>query len=348
MSDERKIWTFGEAYDKLRQDADLDEEDPDEQFVTFDEMVGYFNDGIDDAEAEIHKINEDYFLTYDFLPMVEGEDEYDLPSNIYGMKIRGLTYNNGSLVYPIKKYRNRDKFEKMELDALNPSSNQEYRYQLINRGPNSQKMLLIPAATETATLAPLSPVYTPVKRWYLRNANRIPVTGEWTNPELIPASDVDAGTDEIAVSPIFDYVDGDEVRLTPSSGGTLPSPLVEGTTYYVIVVDESTIQLATSRANALAGTPINLTTAGTEYFTLRVAATEAIIRATLIDIPEFTSFVLSWVKANCLFKDGDPRLMGEVAKLEQQRKQMVDTLTEKEPDNDDTVEMDLSHYEEMS
>lgn len=47
------------------------------------------------------------------------------------------------------------------------------------------------------------------------------------------------------------------------SGGGLPSPLVAGTVYYAIVVDATDISLATSTANALAGTPIVLTTAGT-------------------------------------------------------------------------------------
>ena len=47
------------------------------------------------------------------------------------------------------------------------------------------------------------------------------------------------------------------------SGGSLPAPLVAGTIYYAIVVDATNISLATTTANALAGTPIALTTAGT-------------------------------------------------------------------------------------
>lgn len=55
--------------------------------------------------------------------------------------------------------------------------------------------------------------------------------------------------------------------VTVGSGGvgaTAPAPLVYGTTYYAIVTNTpNVIQLATSNGNALAGTPINLTNAGT-------------------------------------------------------------------------------------
>jgi hypothetical protein len=58
------------------------------------------------------------------------------------------------------------------------------------------------------------------------------------------------------------------VPVTVSTTGTLPSPLVAGTTYYVIMVGSSTtnpgtIKLATSYANAIAGTNIDLVTDGT-------------------------------------------------------------------------------------
>jgi hypothetical protein len=51
--------------------------------------------------------------------------------------------------------------------------------------------------------------------------------------------------------------------LTVSTSSALPSPLLAATTYYVYVVDANTIKLATTLANALAGTAIDLTTTGT-------------------------------------------------------------------------------------
>lgn len=47
------------------------------------------------------------------------------------------------------------------------------------------------------------------------------------------------------------------------SGAGLPTPLVAGTVYYAIVVDATDLSLATTTANALAGTAIVLTSAGT-------------------------------------------------------------------------------------
>jgi len=47
------------------------------------------------------------------------------------------------------------------------------------------------------------------------------------------------------------------------SGGSLPTPLVAGTIYYAVVVNSTTMSLATTTANALAGTVITLTAAGT-------------------------------------------------------------------------------------
>lgn len=56
------------------------------------------------------------------------------------------------------------------------------------------------------------------------------------------------------------FYTGQVVRV--DSTGTTPSPLAESTDYYVISVNSTNIQLATSYANALAGTAINLTTTG--------------------------------------------------------------------------------------
>jgi hypothetical protein len=57
--------------------------------------------------------------------------------------------------------------------------------------------------------------------------------------------------------------------------GTLPGGLSAATTYWTIVTDANHFQLATSRANALAGTAIDLTTvsAGTTATTVAVAST---------------------------------------------------------------------------
>jgi len=59
---------------------------------------------------------------------------------------------------------------------------------------------------------------------------------------------------------------GTRVRLTTS--GTLPAGLATATDYYVIKISDTTFKLATSYANAVAGTPINITDAGTGTHTV--------------------------------------------------------------------------------
>jgi hypothetical protein len=55
--------------------------------------------------------------------------------------------------------------------------------------------------------------------------------------------------------------------ITFTAGSVSPSPLVSGTTYYAIFVDENTIKLASSASNAINGTAINLTSVGDGSFT---------------------------------------------------------------------------------
>ena len=59
---------------------------------------------------------------------------------------------------------------------------------------------------------------------------------------------------------------GFKVRF--STTGTLPSPLGAGTDYFVIYIDDNTIQLATSLANAKVATHINLTDGGIGVHTI--------------------------------------------------------------------------------
>lgn len=72
-------------------------------------------------------------------------------------------------------------------------------------------------------------------------------------------SAVDETTEELTVAQ--DWTTGIEVVLATTN--TLPDPLAVNTVYYVIRVDATTIKLATTAANATAGTAIDLTDQGT-------------------------------------------------------------------------------------
>lgn len=65
---------------------------------------------------------------------------------------------------------------------------------------------------------------------------------------------------------------------------TLPAPLTEVTNYWVIVVDANTIKFATSFADAIANSPVNLTTLGT--------STNTLDRASQLVIPDGITKVL--------------------------------------------------------
>lgn len=62
------------------------------------------------------------------------------------------------------------------------------------------------------------------------------------------------------------------VRLT-NSGGALPAGLAGSTDYWMIVIDANTFKLATSEANALAGTAVDITGAGTGTHSMRATGT---------------------------------------------------------------------------
>jgi len=66
------------------------------------------------------------------------------------------------------------------------------------------------------------------------------------------------------------------------------------------------------------------------------------------DIPEFASFVIQFAKVQCLVKEGNPSALKAQELLEKYRELMIITLSTMIPDGDNTVEMDTSHYEEMS
>lgn len=74
-------------------------------------------------------------------------------------------------------------------------------------------------------------------------------------------TDVTVATDDITITS-HGYYTGQPVIYYLNSG-TVISGLTDLTCYYVIVVDSNTIKLATTRANAIAGTQIDLTSAPT-------------------------------------------------------------------------------------
>ena len=156
-----RYWTYLEIRTKVRKDLGLEQED----FITPEEMLGYCNAAIDDAESEIHSIYEDYFLTESSMSLVESQYSYDMPTDIYANKIRGLVYNYQNHVYPVKRHANSATlFENIEVDKS--STNSRHMYYLTNSSATvGVKMILTPTPTVDKPDA--------LKLYYIRNANRM-------------------------------------------------------------------------------------------------------------------------------------------------------------------------------
>jgi hypothetical protein len=89
---------------------------------------------------------------------------------------------------------------------------------------------------------------------------------------------VDAGTDVFTVAGTFSpyIVTGTKLRVS-NSGGSLPSDISAGTDYYAIV-SGGTIKLASSFANAQAGTAIDITDAGSGTHTASLSGAAFVVR----------------------------------------------------------------------
>ena len=66
---------------------------------------------------------------------------------------------------------------------------------------------------------------------------------------------------------------GDRVQLRADAGGVLPAPLLPSVSYYVLRVDDATIQLA----ETLGGAPVTLTSAGDRFVLILPSPVEAAI-----------------------------------------------------------------------
>lgn len=175
-----RSWTVGEFETKVFKELDMLEE----SFVDLDEFVGYLQEAISDAEAEIHRLGlgEDYFLTSAFVDMVEGENEITLPDDIYVRDIRRLMFARGSDIYPIRRFRGPNKFEAIAYARLQDSG-ADYRYFLENDPGDSQdKIILVPAARETASDL--------IQMHFIRNARQVPTT-DTANEDEIRATKID-------------------------------------------------------------------------------------------------------------------------------------------------------------
>lgn len=94
------------------------------------------------------------------------------------------------------------------------------------------------------------------------------ITGANPTAKVFTAADTD-----ILTTVAHGYATG--MKCQVASDTTLPAGLTGGTDYYAIVLTADTFKLAVSQANALAGTAVDVTDAGTGVHTLTPTATIA-------------------------------------------------------------------------
>ena len=167
-----KVYTYKQARDKVLNETGLTNEVYDGGFISPDELVGYFNDAIDEAEAEIHAAEreEEYFKKSSQLSLVSGQSSYSLPTDIYANKILGITYHKDSEIYPVNRIRRLSRFMEME-EILQTGAANRYKYTIQNADPvTGVQLVLFPASRETSS--------TVMKVWYIRNASHIPLIAD--------------------------------------------------------------------------------------------------------------------------------------------------------------------------
>jgi hypothetical protein len=154
-----KYWTWAEVRTKIKRDLDIE----DETFVREEELLGHVNEAIDEAEAEIHALYEDYFLKKETVTITAGTETYPLPDDIYAHKIRRIVYNNSSSVYTIDRIQDWKKFEIKSI-ADNFATSDLYQFFIQNPSAGAPEIVLVPKARDTGPF---------LEVWYLRNANRV-------------------------------------------------------------------------------------------------------------------------------------------------------------------------------
>lgn len=277
----------------------------DEDFITSAEILSYTEEALQSCEAIVHNLNieDQYFVAHAPLTLVNGKSDYNLPSNIYANKILRVVYSNGSVTTPIKRITNQGRFENADyVKKYGISVQGEYGYMLVNNDVRSGTKL----------------------RMY---------------PTPTESSSTLVTTGTVAVSAV--------VTALASTSGVAPGWFVSGTG----IADGTTVQSIDSATQVTLSTPALVAGSGVTITFAEPRVQIWYIRnvaipttgTDYIDFPEFWYFVAQHVIVNCLNKEiGNPRINAEMAKLDGYRGQLVETLANMVPDQEDLIEQDLS------
>jgi len=283
----------------------------DEDFIDDAEMLLYVEEAVRFCEAEIHKLNieDQYFVSHAPLRVRSGFSDVDLPTNIYANKILRVVYSNGSTTRDIPRMRSLTRYSDAEATRKDaPATPGAYSYMLVNNSRSSgTRLRLFPTPNETSTFATLSSEFAATA-----GSEVITVTtpASWTVGHFVTSATFPAGT-----------------RVSHVSG--------------------STVTLSNKALATVAAGTVELTSDLFQVWFIRDAEVPA-TDEDVIDFPEFWSFIGQHVVVNCLKKElGNPRLGIEVETLRELKEQMLSTLSNMVPDQDDTIQPDVGHYQDM-
>lgn len=281
-----------------------------ESFITAAELLEYAEEAINFCEAEIHKLNieDQYFVSCANIRLQSGVSTYALPTNIYANKILRVVYTDGSKIYPIKLLKHKIRFEQSE-DIDNNGVSDDYSYMLINNDPNiGTQIRLFPASTETS--AQVTPTCNTT------SGSRILSTVSSTTG--ISVGDFVSGTGIPRNARVQSVDSGTQITLNAAATAT-------GTTISLTINEPRVLVWYIRRANVPAAT------------------------TDIVDFPEFWNFIAQHMIVECLKKElGNPRLTDEKEKLKELRLQVLETLSNMVPDQEDKIEQDMSSYIEQS
>lgn len=166
----KKIWTVSEVIEKIQDEMDLQEE----TFIDQAEYIEYINEGIDEAEAEIHNLYEGYFNTTSTIDLVSGTSSYALPSLMYANKIKHVQYKkNSNDYYRVPRIRLQD------IAHVEEQTSSDYMYDIQNDGTaNGPQIVFYPTPNENVTAG--------IRLWYVRNAERVSALADKVDiPEFV-------------------------------------------------------------------------------------------------------------------------------------------------------------------
>lgn len=142
--------TYGELKLKVQRETDTEAED----FVQDGELMSYFQDAVNEAEAHIHKLGleDDYFLKRETFDLTVGQENISLPTDIYANKIRSLVFKWNDAIYPVKRLKGQRRFMLAENLLLEDNASEYYGYIILNNGPTVNPLLqLYPTGKHTGT-----------------------------------------------------------------------------------------------------------------------------------------------------------------------------------------------------